>query len=173
MGMFDYLKCEYKLVDLPQRVIDAWDGVENIAFQTKDTPNQYMCLYKIDHDGILWEEQTEKEWIESKTPDAESIFDRMGHMKTISRTWVKTDFSGCINFYECYYHENYKQEYNQSDSKEWQRYELGWIEYKALFNNGSLISMDLAKNEKPIELNDEELYNKRERIAELRKKFKK
>ena len=163
MGMFDYLKCEYKLVDLPQRVIDAWDGAEN----------QYMCLYKIDHDGILWEEQTEKEWIESKTPDAESIFDRMGHMKTISRTWVKTDFSGCINFYECYYHENYKQEYNQSDSKEWQRYELGWIEYKALFHNGSLISMDLAKNEKPIELNDEELYNKRERIAELRKKFKK
>ena len=67
----------------------------------------------------------------------------------------------------------YKQEYNQSDSEEWQRYELGWIEYKALFHNGSLISIDLAKNEKPIELNDEELYNKRERIAELRKKFKK
>ena len=46
MGMFDYLKCEYKLVDLPQRVIDAWDGAENIAFQTKDTPN-WMDLSKV------------------------------------------------------------------------------------------------------------------------------
>jgi hypothetical protein len=171
--MFDNIKCEYKLLDLPQEVVEAWRGVENVVFQTKDTPNQYMCLYKIDHDGILWEEQTEKEWVESTTPDAEWFLDRIGHMKTISRTWVKTDFSGSINFYECYNHKNYKAEYNQSDSEDWQKYELGWIEYKALFHNGSLISMDLAKNEKPIELTDEQLYNKREKIKELRKNSKK
>lgn len=172
MGLFDYLKCEYQLLDLPQEIIDKWAGSENIAFQTKDTPNQYLCLYKIDRNGILWEEVREREWVESKTPNAESLFDRMGHMKTISQTWVKSNFNGSINFYESYDHPNFKERYDDPDNKEWQRYEIGWIEYQALFVDGQLIHLVLAENTKPIELTDKELYNKREKWAQSRNNIK-
>jgi hypothetical protein len=171
--MFDNIKCEYKLLDLPQEIIDNWGGVKNIIFQTKDTPNQYMCLYKIDHEGVLWEEKTESEWIESETPDAESIFDRLGHMKIISRAWIKPNFSGSINFYEHYHHKNYKTTRLSFDNEDWQRYEVGWIEYKALFNNDLLISMDLVESTEPIELTDEELYNKMQRQRRKQKQNEK
>ena len=159
MGMFDYIKVEYPLKSLPQDLIDLWHG--DIIFQTKDTPDQYMSLYKIDKDGKLWYEECEKEWVESKTPDAESFMARMGHMKTISRTWKPINFHGSINFYEGYNHEEYKFEYNSGENKEWQRYEMGWIEYCALFKDGQMISIDLIRDDKPVKLLDEELEAKR------------
>jgi len=157
--LFDYIKCEYPLQNLHQDILDQWK--DNIVFQTKDTPDQYMSLYKIDADGKLWHEKCEIEWVEPVNPDGESIMDRIGHMNPISSTWVKVDFNGTINFYEGYDHKEYKFEFNSDESKEWQRYEMGWIEYCALFKDGQMISIDLVKDEKPVKLTDEDLEAKR------------
>jgi hypothetical protein len=93
---------------------------------------------------------------------------RMGHMKTISRTWKQINFHGTINFYEGYNHKEDKFEFNRGESKEWQRYEMGWIEYCALFKDGQMISIDLVRDDKPIKLTDEELEEKRVEWAKQR-----
>jgi hypothetical protein len=131
-----------------------------------------MSLYKIDADGKLWYEERETEWVDPENPDGESIMDRIGHLKTISTTWKQVDFNGAIRFYESYNHQNYKQEYNTGESKEWQRYESGWVDYKALLKDGQLISIDLVKDEKPLELTEEELKVKRERWDAQRAEMK-
>jgi hypothetical protein len=159
MGMYDSIKIEYPLDNLPQNLIDSWQG--DITFQTKDTPDQYMSLYKIDEGGKLWHQERETEWVKSETPDAELFADRIGHMNIISKTWKQIDFHGAINFYDSYNHEEYKYEFNSGESKEWQRYELGWIEYCALFKDGQMISINLVKDEKPVKLTDEQLEEKR------------
>lgn len=170
MGMFDYIKCEYPLHSLPQRLVDQWEG--DVTFQTKDTPDQYMSLYKIDADGKLWYEERETEWVDAVDPESESFSDRIGHLKTISTSWKQIDFHGAISFYESYNHENYKSEYNAGDGKEWQRYESGWVEYKALFKDGQMIAIDLTKAEEPQELTDEELKAKREKWDAQRAEMK-
>ena len=167
--MFDYLKCEYPLQALPQDLLDKWK--DDIVFQTKDTPDQYMSLYKIDADGKLWHEECEREWIEPVNPDGESFMDRIGHMKTISRTWIRVNFHGTINFYEGYDHKEYKFEYNRGESKEWQRYEMGWIEYCALFKDGQMISIDQIRDDKPVKLTNEELEAKRAEWAKQREEI--
>lgn len=159
MGMFDHIKVEYPLQSLPQDLIDLWQG--DIIFQTKDTPDQYMSLYKIDEDGKLWYEECEKEWVESKTPDSDSFMARLGHMNILSRTWKQIDFNGTINFYDGYNHKDYKFEFDSGENKEWQRYEMGWIEYCALFKDGQMISINLVRDDKPVKLIDEELEAKR------------
>ncbi len=45
MGMFDYLKCKYPLPD-------ASDN--DLEYQTKDTPAQFLDNYEIRADGSLW-----------------------------------------------------------------------------------------------------------------------
>jgi len=177
MSMFDSIIVEYPLVGLPQDLITRWGSEKEIVFQTKDTPDQYMSLYKIDADGKLWYEERETEWVDPENPDGESIMDRIGHLKTISTTWKQVDFNGAIRFYESYNHQNYKQEYNTGESKEWQRYESGWVDYKALLKDGQLISIDLVKDERPQELTEEELKVKREgwdaQRAEMKANFAK
>jgi hypothetical protein len=172
MGLFDSILVEYPLVGLPQDLITRWGSEKEIVFQTKYTPDQYMSLYKIDADGKLWYEERETEWVDPENPDGESIMDRIGHLKTISTTWKQVDFNGAIRFYESYTHQNYKQEYNTGESKEWQRYESGWVDYKALLKDGQLISIDLVKDEKPQELTEEELKVKRERWDAQRAEMK-
>jgi hypothetical protein len=168
--MFDSIIVEYPLQSLPQRLIDQWNG--EVVFQTKDTPDQYMSLYKIDADGKLWYEERETEWVDPVDPESEVFSERIGHLKTISTTWKQIYFHGAISFYESYNHKNYKSEYSMSDNKEWQRYESGWVEYKALFKDGQMIAIDLVKDEKPQELTDEELEAKREKWAAQRAEMK-
>jgi hypothetical protein len=167
--MYDHIKVEYPLQSLPQDLIDLWQG--DIVFQTKDTPDQYMSLYKIDGDGRLWYEERETEWVEPVDPDGESIMDSLGHMKTISTSWKGVNFHGTINFYEGYNHKEYKFEFNSGESKEWQRYEMGWIEYQALFKDGQMISIDLVRDDKPVKLTDEELEAKRIEWAKQREEI--
>ncbi|MBX7229846.1 MAG: hypothetical protein K1X48_09600 [Burkholderiaceae bacterium] len=47
MGMFDYVKCHYPL---PVK------GAEDLIYQTKDTPSQWLDMYEIRADGTLWHE---------------------------------------------------------------------------------------------------------------------
>jgi hypothetical protein len=45
MGMFDHLKCKYPLPDA---------GDNDLEYQTKDTPAQFLDNYEIRADGSLW-----------------------------------------------------------------------------------------------------------------------
>lgn len=52
MGMFDYIKCDMPLPNLPKYLINKYEEGE-ISFQTKDTYCQTMQFYKITKDGEL------------------------------------------------------------------------------------------------------------------------
>ncbi len=52
MGMFDYVKCEYPL---------PVAGANELEYQTKDTPCQWLDLYVIKADGTLWHEEYDTE----------------------------------------------------------------------------------------------------------------
>jgi hypothetical protein len=53
MGMFDYLTCKSPL-PLPE--------YQESAFQTKDTPAQYLDKYEIREDGTLWHQEDRSEY---------------------------------------------------------------------------------------------------------------
>ena len=171
MGMFDYIKCEYLLPDLPQKVIDNWKGADQIAFQTKDTPNQYMSLYKIDAEGQLWVQNKETRWVEPKDANSESLFDRLGHMEKLSTWWEKEEFTGGINFYESYHHDEYPQG-ERLGSDKWKQFVDGWIEYTAVFLRGQLSGdVEVSRNEPSKKLTDEEFGQQLEEWAKSRKEW--
>lgn len=169
MSLFDYIKCEYLLPDLPQIVIDNWKGADQIAFQTKDTPNQCMCPYKIDADGQLWRQDRTTQWVEPKDPNSESIFDRLGHSETLSTWWEKEQFTGDISFYDSYHHAEYPT-YEPLGSDKWKRFADGWIEYAAVFLRGQLVGdIAVTLNESPKKLTDEEFEQQLKEYEEARK----
>lgn len=47
MGMFDDIKCKYPL---------PLNGANDLVYQTKDTPAQFLDKYEIREDGTLWHE---------------------------------------------------------------------------------------------------------------------
>jgi hypothetical protein len=168
MGLFDSILVEYPLVGLPQDLITRWGSEKEIVFQTKYTPDQYMSLYKIDADGKLWYEERETEWVDPENPDGESIMDRIGHMKTISKAWKQVDFSGVIRFYEHYSHPEHHAEGLSFDTNIFLRFEYGWIEYTSLFKKGKLIGdITLIEHKEPKKLSDEEFE---ERITQNKKR---
>ena len=176
--MFDYIKVGTTLPELPDAVISLWgDKVSDIAFQTKDTPNQAMSTYRIDGAGQLWIEKTEGHWEEGQpVPDDASIGDKLAAMGkfVVDQRWYETeDFSGNICFYESYSHPEYHElDDHAGNSDEWMRFVRGWIEYSALFKDGKLVcDIELVKHEEPQKLTDEELAESRARVAAQRKEM--
>jgi len=171
MGMFDYIKCEYALPEVPDAIIKRWGSQADISFQTKDTHTQYMCLYKIDVEGQLWRQGMTTQRVEPKDPNAESILDRLGHTEILSTWWEKEVFTGDISFYEAYHHEEYL--YNEPlGGNEWKRFEDGWVEYTATFIKGCLIEdIALVENTNPKKLTDEELATKLSEYDKVRVKY--
>jgi len=171
MGMFDYIKVGTTLPGLPQAVTDAW-GEGGVAFQTKDTPNQAMSMYKIDGAGQLWVEKTEGHWVtgEAVAEDA-SILDKLsaiGRFETDKRWWEPEDFDGAINFYESYNHPEHYDEDLSFDTNKFLRFERGWIEYSSLFRDGKLVgNITLVEHTEPKKLSDKEFD---ERIAQNKKR---
>ena len=53
MGVYDIVACKYPL---------PWDGAEEMEFQSKETPAQYLNHYEIREDGTLWHLAHETEW---------------------------------------------------------------------------------------------------------------
>lgn len=47
MGMFDRVRCRYPL---------PWFEVQEVVWQSKDTPAQFLDQYEIREDGTLWHE---------------------------------------------------------------------------------------------------------------------
>jgi hypothetical protein len=171
MGMFDYIKVGTTLPKLPQSVADAW-GKEGVSFQTKDTPNQAMSHYKIDGAGLLWIKKVEGRWEEGKeVADNASFSEKMasfGRFVVEHEWWEEEKYTGAINFYESYNHPEYHIEHSLHNDNKFLRFEYGWIEYSALFQNGKLIGdITLVEHTEPKKLSDEEFE---ERIAQNKKR---
>ena len=160
MGMFDYIHCEYELPSCPQALIDRWGkSVGDIAFQTKDTPNQGMNSYTITAEGYLLANCKEYQWIdtpenvkEDATP-LEALFNR-GYNKVV-REWTEQclNFNGEVHFYDSYPHADKKT------SDDYQRGEFadGWVEYKSLFQNGQLIQISQSEHTLPIKYTQQQI----------------
>ena len=88
MGVFDYIRCE---VEIPG--IGAIPG----TFQTKDTPAQYLDLYKIDAGGKLWHEAYEVE--DKSEPGAVGMMALLGCRSPVNHRWEPCVFTGCLEFY--------------------------------------------------------------------------
>ncbi len=176
--MFDYVRVGTTLPELPDEVISRWgDKVSDIAFQTKDTPNQAMSTYRIDGNGQLWFKKVEGHWEKGKEVAEDAPFSEkiaaMGHFVTDSEWYEKECFSGNICFYESYSHPEYHElDDHAGNSDEWMRFVRGWIEYSALFKDGKLIGgIELVKHEEPQKLSDEELAESKAKIAAQRKEM--
>lgn len=88
MGMFDYLKCSYKL---------PFKGLRGVEFQTKDTPSQYLDHYEIRKDGTLWHEIYD---IEDKSdPNAEGLARFFGCASRVNNRWEQVAITGEVVFY--------------------------------------------------------------------------
>ena len=176
--MFDYIRIGTTLPELPDAVISHWgDKVSDIAFQTKDTPNQAMSTYRIDGHGQLWFKQVEGRWEKGKEVADDAPFSEkiaaMGHFVVEAEWYEKEPYTGAINFYESYNHAEYHElDDHAGNSDEWMRFVRGWIEYSALFKDGKLIGdIELVKHEEPQKLSDEELAESKAKIAAQRKEM--
>lgn len=88
MGMFDYLKCKYPLPDA---------GANDLEYQTKDTPAQFLDHYEIRADGSLWHLAYD---IEDKSdPHAEGFARWAGRISYVNERWEPVPFTGEIRFY--------------------------------------------------------------------------
>jgi hypothetical protein len=122
--MFDELKCFYPL---------PVEGANDLLYQTKDTPSQYLELYEIRADGTLWHEEYDTEdlseagnWMREH-PDEEvpSNLSFAGCFTRTNKRMAPCDFFGAINFYS-YINGN-------------------WIEWTALFDEGKLLKIKLIR----------------------------
>lgn len=89
MGMFDDLRCHYPL---PR------EGANALAYQTKDTPAQWMDLYEIRADGSLWHETYDIE--DRSDPNATGLLALAGAMTRVNKRWEPERLTGEIRFYD-------------------------------------------------------------------------
>jgi hypothetical protein len=164
MGMFDNIHCEYPLPMCPQALIDRWGkSIGDIAFQTKDTPNQRMSSYTITADGYLRANRKEYEWIDTpekvdKTaPPLQAWFDR-GYNKVV-REWTELciHFNGAVHFYDSYPHADKKS----GDDYQQDMFADGWVEYKTLFQNGKLIQISQSEHTLPVKYSQQEIDDRK------------
>ena len=135
MGMFDYLKCEYKLPDLGSGADNDWISSPSIFFQTKDTPSQTMSTYIISPNGELFEDYSA--W---------------------NKEYQKSSIGGVIRFYETMRHPDDNMDFFGGDNP----YEMGWVELEAVFNNGNLVGeISLVEFRKPKKLSEEEFLEQK------------
>jgi hypothetical protein len=89
MGMFDELRCRYKLP------IDGFDGH---LFQTKSLDCE-LDLYEIREDGTLWREAYDVE--DRSDPNAVGIMALAGCMTRVNKRFEqRTSYTGKIRFYD-------------------------------------------------------------------------
>ena len=170
--MFDYICVEKDLPGLPDGIFSNDEKV----FQTKDTPNQTMSHYKIDSAGMLWVKEVRGHWGENKpvSEDA-SIGERLaalGKFIVDEEWWTWAHFTGAINFYESISHPEYSDCELASKSNKWMRFEYGWIEYRALFDDGKLVKdIELIEYKEPRKLSDEELEERESKQKQNRQEI--
>lgn len=120
MGMFDQLRCRY-----PLPVTEA----QNLLFQTKDTPAQWLDYYEIREDGTLWREDYDLE--DTRTEQAKAAGDFRGCMAKVNKRWEPMpDFVGEIRFYT----------FLDEDQQK------GWVEFSSYFANGRLLHLHVIEH---------------------------
>lgn len=131
MGLYSTIKPNYKLpLPADTRELTA-ELLQSEVYQTKDL-NEDMQHYEISELGELLERKVEGEWTEGNKK-AKSILGRMGHFN-ITKEWLEpTKFTGKIVFYTSAREDTQKQDH--------------WIEYKSVFVDGLLKSLELLKVE--------------------------
>lgn len=135
MGMFDDIICKYPL---------PIEGANDLRYQTKDTPDQYLRLFKIEKDGTLWVEEYDTEdqskagkWRAEnpgkEPPDNFSWLDKaLGCMARVNKRWKQVlDFTGEICFYTSLPPDH-----------------SGWIEWSAYFEDGKVVRLNLIEYRK-------------------------
>lgn len=103
MGMFDEIRSE---MPLPGGLFDSTE-----IFQTKDTPNQFLDMFKIDADGYLWvdnydivDDSVVSKWKRDNpdlpVPDTFGTLDYIvGAMSRVNHRTVRHMHTGVIQFY--------------------------------------------------------------------------
>ena len=123
MGMYDDLRCKYPL---------PLAGANDLAYQTKDTPEQWLGMYEIREDGTLWHETYETE--DRSDPNAEGLLALAGSMTRVNKQWEPCAMTGEIRFY------TYTDD-NDLDGS--------WVEFSAYTVNGKLHTLVQIKPEPP------------------------
>lgn len=119
MSLFDELRCRYPL---------PIEGMQELLFQTEDTPAQFGDEYEIREDGTLWHEAYDTE--DHSDPKAEGLFAICGMMTRVNQRWEFVPFTGAIRFY--------------STLGEPPHY--GWIEFSSYFVAGHLNQLHLLEH---------------------------
>lgn len=121
MGVFDYVNCKY-----PLPVV----GTQDLEYQTKETPAQFLDRYEIREDGTLWYLDKVREWREEPS----SFLG--GYLETISETWRQlTDFTGELQLCASY------------GPKARSGAGVNRITYSAYFAHGQLKHLETVSNE--------------------------
>lgn len=97
------------------------------AFQTKDLENA-LDNYEIREDGTLWIEEYDIE--DRSNPNATGIARIFGMGTRVNERWARSYFSGEVNFYT-----NLNENYDK------------WIEYRAIFKDGVIQSLEIIKDD--------------------------
>ena len=147
--MFDNIRVKASL-PLPHELLPLRTDWSSENFQTKDLENS-LSLYEICPDGKLRHLKQDREWKEEETSFLGGYFDVTGE------TWEEVPYHGVIEFYTTV---SDKIEYepdliNNPESIDWDRlveiegYDW-WVEFAAVFDNGSLREIRLRKLEKTL-----------------------
>ena len=124
MGMFDDLRCDYPL---------PAEGANALAYQTKDTPAQYMEQYVIREDGTLWGEEYDTE--DQSDPNAEGLSRLIGCATRVNKRPVQVaDFTGELRFYTFE-----KDSFDDRDPG-------SWVEWSSYFVDGKLKEVHLISD---------------------------
>lgn len=113
MGMFDNLRCEF-----PLPAPDA----QSLAYQTKDTPDQWMVTYFIRPDGSLWHE------VGADVSDG-----------TPATGFARSDLTGEVRFYTG----GGGRVNGKDEGKPW------WLEFSAYFKDGQMQQVNLINDTRP------------------------
>lgn len=140
MGMFDDIKCKYPL---------PVAGANALAYQTKDTPEQWCDLYEIREDGTLWHEAYDTEdqsdaakWKAANPghelpPEMKGWKEFCGCMARVNKRWEQVaDFTGELRFYTTL-----------------PPRDCGWIEWSAYFERGNVVRLNLVRHEPAVSPN--------------------
>jgi hypothetical protein len=121
VGVFDYVNCKYPL-PVP--------GTQDLEYQTKDTPEQYLESYEIREDGTLWCLDKVREW----RVDPTALLG--GYLDTISEAWRQlADFTGELRLIA-----SYGPPASSGAG-------INWITYSAYFVRGQLKHLETVSSE--------------------------
>lgn len=84
MGLYDTVTCKYKLPE---------EDAQELSYQSKDTPEQYLRHYEITEDGRLMLLKHDEDWQENE--DAPLGFE----CHQSNPRWVDCNFCGAIEIY--------------------------------------------------------------------------